>query len=241
MSKQDDPLAGGGGMMALAERVRSQDALIAQLRMSEARHRALAASATQLSWMMDAQGNVKEECPSWLAFTGQTSAEMRDQGWLDAIHPDERPQVADGWRAAMATGGEYHEEWRLRRADGEYRLMQAWGGVVRDASGAICEWFGCCNDITERHQAEQERLMLLDVVSHELKSPLTSIKLAASMLHRHATEPPTPDLLARLSDGIARMQHLLDDLQDAAQTTYSGLALEFAPVDLAALCRHIAE
>src|SRR4029077_14768465 len=46
-------------------------------------------------------------------------------------------------------------EFRIRRADGEYRWFKARGVPVRDGAGKIVKWFGTCTDITDLRQTQE--------------------------------------------------------------------------------------
>src|SRR5579863_4641553 len=86
---------------------------------SEERYRSLVAATAQLVWTTDAQGNVAEDLPTWRAFTGQTEEEIKGQGWINALHPDDRAPTAAVWAHAVQTCSSYATEYRVRRHDGE--------------------------------------------------------------------------------------------------------------------------
>ena len=56
------------------------------------RYKALAQATGQLTWTTTAEGLV-DDMPSWRAYTGQSAAEVKDFGWLDAVHPDDRARL----------------------------------------------------------------------------------------------------------------------------------------------------
>jgi signal transduction histidine kinase/PAS domain-containing protein len=58
-------------------------------------------------------------------------------------------------------GALYEQEFRARRADGDYRWLLARAVPIRDAQGTVLEWCGFYTDITERKHAEEERSRLL--------------------------------------------------------------------------------
>ena len=97
---------------------------------------------------------------SWSAFTGQSNDDDPAR-WDEAIHPDDRASVHQGWARAVALGTHYEQEFRVRRADGEYRWLFARALPVRDAQGTILEWSGFYTDMTERKQTEEENARLL--------------------------------------------------------------------------------
>ncbi|HEY9689390.1 MAG TPA: PAS domain S-box protein [Coleofasciculaceae cyanobacterium] len=125
-----------------------------RLRQSEERYRCLVEAISQVIWNTDANGAVKEPMPYWGAFTGQSFEDYREQGWLEAIHPDDRAHTATTWQAAFAAKRPYKTEHRVRRFDGEYRYMVVRGVPVLEANGSVREWMGVDTDITERKEAE---------------------------------------------------------------------------------------
>ncbi|ARN83067.1 hybrid sensor histidine kinase/response regulator [Methylocystis bryophila] len=124
-----------------------------EARSSELRLRALVNAVGAVSWTCPPSGRVDEPQADWMAFTGQTGEEMMGDGWLHAVHPEDRVATASAWRAAVAQGESYQNEQRIRRHDGEWRWMSVRAAPIRDAEGEIVEWFGICIDITESKQA----------------------------------------------------------------------------------------
>jgi len=94
----------------------------------------------------------------WLDFTGRVLEESVGWGWLDDLHPDDRPAVEAAWQAASQGTSEYQVEYRLRRHDGQYRwiLMRAVPRV--DEHGNTTLWVGGGTDIHEQKQMVQELL-----------------------------------------------------------------------------------
>ncbi|WP_052389526.1 PAS domain S-box protein [Belnapia moabensis] len=127
----------------------------AALRAGDERFRALVAATASAVWTTDARGLVCEDSPSWRAFTGQTSEQWLGTGWADAVHPDDRARAVEEWAAAVTDGTPFDTEFRLRRADGEWRLVAARGVPVRGADGTVREWVGTNTDITARRRAEE--------------------------------------------------------------------------------------
>lgn len=133
-----------------AERTRAARAL----RASEALFRALVDASAQIVWTTDAAGRALEDSPSWRGFTGQSAADWLDRRWLEAIHPEDAPRVAQGWAEAIAARSSYDAEYRLRHAPtGTWRMTSARAVPLRNADGTVREWVGMNADITDLHQA----------------------------------------------------------------------------------------
>ncbi len=140
------------------DRVSIEDAL----RRNERRYRSLVLATAQVTWRGEPNGEIRDEQPTWEAFTGQTPEQYRGWGWMDAIHPDDRAMLAERWRKAVARetrppNNRYYEiEYRVRRRDGVYRNLVARTVPVLDPDGNVQEWVGICFDITEQKLHEQQ-------------------------------------------------------------------------------------
>jgi len=132
----------------------------ARLRETEERYRALIDAAAQIVWTTPADG-VVDDIPLWRAYTGQTVAQVKGWGWLDALHPDDRERTAHVWSATVAAKRVCDIEYRLRRDDGVYRDFLTRAVPVCDDDGGIREWIGMCTDITARKTADEQRALAL--------------------------------------------------------------------------------
>ena len=129
---------------------------------SEPRFRALVEALAEVVWEVDAEGKSREGAPTWSAFTGQPIEDTRGFGWMDAVHPDDRPKVRGAWARACVQGGVFQVEYRLRRSDGEYRSTLGRGVPTRDASGGIIGWTGVNVDVTEARMLEADHGRLVE-------------------------------------------------------------------------------
>ncbi|WP_363318174.1 PAS domain S-box protein [Nostoc sp. NMS4] len=121
----------------------------------EARYRSLVTATSQMVWITTPDGLQKADMSEWRAYTGQTIAEADGWGWLNAVHPDDRPLTAEIWSAAVANRSLYEVEYRVRGKDGTYRYFFACGTPILEEDGSIREWVGTCTDIHDRKLAEK--------------------------------------------------------------------------------------
>jgi PAS domain S-box-containing protein len=127
--------------------------------------------------------------------------------------------------------------------DGRTCIVNITGAPLRNRQGAITGAVMTLRDVTAQREAEQERLHLLDIVAHELKTPLTTMKLAAQLVHRHIARGSLPNIeyTQRLEVSIERMRRTVDDLLEVAHFGKDQLALHVVPTDVTALCRQVAD
>jgi PAS domain S-box-containing protein len=92
----------------------------------------------------------------WLEYVGLSLEDISGWRWTNVMHPEDAELAVGKWRSSVATGRPLETEARLRRADGEYRLMLLRKVPLRDETGSIVKWYGSATDIEDRKRAEQE-------------------------------------------------------------------------------------
>lgn len=90
----------------------------------------------------------------WLEYVGLSLDDLCGWGWTRVVHPHDVDDEVRKWRSSLATGEPFEAEARVRRADGEYRLMLHRKVPVRDEQGNIVKWYGSAIDIEDRRRAE---------------------------------------------------------------------------------------
>lgn len=150
----------------LAARTQERERSQAALRESEQRFRTMANSAPVLIWTAGTDGACTFFNDRWLQFTGRSMAEQLGDGWVEGVHPDDLERCLRVYGSAFAARRTFAMEYRLRRFDGEYRMMMDEGAPRFEPDGAFAGFIGSCSDVTERREAEtaqrlsEERLRL---------------------------------------------------------------------------------
>ena len=129
---------------------------------------------------------------------------------------------------------EGHETRRITR-DGRIMHVSVTISPVRDSQGHIAGASVIARDISARKRLEELRRDFLAMVTHDLRTPLTSVRGFAQLLQRRgAYHPGTVEAILAETD---RMRRLIDDLADLVRLDAGKLDLRRAPVDLADLAR----
>jgi hypothetical protein len=193
----------------IAERKRAEE----RLRESEARFQTMADTAPVMIWLTGTDGLCNYFNKPWLEFTGRSMEQEVGMGWVEGLHPDDVQGCFDGFLPAFHARKPFRIEYRLRRADGEYRWLIE-SGIPRYAGGEFAGYIGSNIDITDLKRAEEERERLRQVQSElaRINRVTTMGELAASIAH----EIKQP-ISAAVSNAEACLQWLTRDQPDLAE------------------------
>ncbi|QJX45545.1 PAS domain-containing protein [Hymenobacter taeanensis] len=111
-----------------------------------------------LVWTANLSGERDYFNTRWLQYTGRSMEEQLNGNWVHALHPDDVPRVQQQWQQSVTTGQPYQVEYRLRRADGQYRWVLMHGLPRFNAEGQITMWVGGGTDIHDQKKLVEELL-----------------------------------------------------------------------------------
>lgn len=103
-------------------------------------------------------------------------------------------------------------------------------------------WMCYVLNMSEQRKLEQEHIQLLNIVGHEMRTPLTSLQVRLQMALQKAKEGVIPDTgqMQKTLEDVKRLTRLVADLNEGTTLEHSQPQLEREPVDLVALCRDLA-
>lgn len=201
---------------------------------SEKRFRLLADSMPHHIWTGDAKGNLNYFNQSVFDYSGLTLEQINRDGWLQIVHPDDREENIKQWTESLKTGNDFLFEHRFKRYDGEYRWHLSRAVPQKDAKENITIWVGASTDIQKLKEEEQRKGDFIKMVSHELKTPVTSIKgyvqLLLSMLQPgekvDLSAIPFQSSLQRIDKQVLRLTRLIEEMLDLSRVEESKLDLK---------------
>ncbi|HKS69968.1 MAG TPA: ATP-binding protein [Ktedonobacterales bacterium] len=211
---------------------------------SEERFRTLADNISQFAWMADASGYIFWYNQRWYDYTGTTLDEMKGWGWRKVHHPDHVERVVEKISVCFESGEVWEDTFPLRGKDGEYRWFLSRAIPIRDSSGRVIRWFGTNTDITEQLEIERQKDDFISIASHELKTPVTSLKAYAQLLaqrFRREGDADAAGVLARMDIQLNKLTRLIGDLLDDAKIKGGKLELQPSSFDYSALVRESVE
>ena len=117
--------------------------------------RDMADHAPVMMWVTDPRARCTYLNARWYEFTGQNEATGLGFGWLDAVHPDDRDVAGRVFMEASSKREPFQLDYRLRRADGEYRWAIDAAAPRFGRNREFLGYVGSVIDITERKLAEE--------------------------------------------------------------------------------------
>lgn len=245
VSMQQISVQGESCLLSVVNDITDRKRVTEAIRESEERFRMVADSAPVLIWMADAENNGTYFNRAWLEFTGGNLDEERGSGWLDHIHPDDRPRVMADCNAYVRKRAMFAMEFRMRRHDGVYRWMLDQGVPRFNPDGGLLGYIGSCTDITERKFTEQTlreakehaeamaqlKSTFLTNLTHEIRTPLTVILGFTSIL-RQGVQKEYARFVQLIERSGRRLLLMLDSMLDLAQLEAGTLRVEQRPYNL---------
>jgi PAS domain S-box-containing protein len=223
----------------ISERVRIEEAL----RESEERFRNMADTAPVMLWVSGTDKRCTFFNKVWLSFRGRSLEEEFGDGWAEGVHPDDARRCLDTYSSAFDARRDFQMEYRLQRADGEYRWVLDRGTARFMPGNVFAGYIGSCIDVTDLKRNQEQLLatqkleslgVLAAGIAHDFNNMLSSISAEAE-LALSQTSPDSPlresfDLIATVA---MRGSEVLNQIMDYAGDKNEQASWE--PVDLSSL------
>jgi PAS domain S-box-containing protein len=170
-------------------------------------------------WTAQTNGHLDYVNKTAVDFFGMSPREVIGPEWFTRVHPEDQPGCTAAWTNALQTGEVYQFEFRLKDKNGIYKwhLARALPFIIDDK---VIKWFGTNTDIDEQKQLQRQKDDFLGIASHELKTPVTSIKAYAQVLGAMLTkegEYKKAEMVTRMDAQVNRLTNLIGDLLDVTK------------------------
>lgn len=203
------------------------------LKESEARFRQMADLMPEKVAKTDVDGEPLYFNQNWIQYSGMSVEDLKSQGVSSLIHPHEKTEFERRWKLSLETGNRFEMEFRCRNAQGKYKWHLSRGEALRNEDGIINRWIATTTEIQKIKEEEKRKEDFLKMVSHELKTPVTSIKgyvqLLLSLLNNNSetslSSLPLKPSLERIDHQIVRLTRLISEMLDLSRLEENKLEL----------------
>ena len=232
------------GVLAVAAEVTERFKAQEKLQKSEALFRGITAASPTALWITDETGDVTYVNNTWLTWAGKPLEKHLGKGWLDTVTADDRMQAYDKFIADFSARRYYENTFNILTTNGQELSLSCTGNPIFDDNHKFKGYVGACVDITEQKQLQRQKDNFLGIASHELKTPVTSIKAYAQvleMMFRRDGDTKKADMLGKLDKQVNRLSSLIGDLLDVTKIHTGRMQFNETEFDFNALVEEVIE
>ena len=164
--------------------------------------------------------------------------------WLQLIHPDDRAAALAKQKDIYENGTRGINRYRWVSRKGVVRWIESHMSVISDEDDKKIGMRGVSMDISSRMEIERRKDEFISMASHELKTPLTSIKVLNQVLLQNPeiqSQTSVLPLLSRMDQQINRLTNLVADLLDVTKIQVGRLPLNKKIFNLNVLINEVVE
>jgi len=210
----------------------------------EEKFRDLADSMPQFVWTCDKDGKITYMNDNWYRYTGFERDEDPADGIKRIINPEVYEKVMVVWEESLRTRKSFEMEYQFLDPDHPevYRWFLGRAVPAYDESGNIKQWIGTFTDIDDFKQLQTQKDNFLGIASHELKTPLTSLKIYTQFIEKNLVRQndlKNAQVARRMDDQIDLLTNLISDLLDVTKIQNGKIQLNESEFDFDQLAEEI--
>lgn len=208
------------------------------IRESEKNLRNILEGLPQLAWRSSPDGSQIYFNKQWYDYTGLTEEESQGDGWASALHPEDRERVLPEWKKTLDEKKNISVEYRLRNKNGVYHWFLTRAEPFFDTDNNMHYFIGTCTDIDDTKRVQQDLILgkqrredFLKIASHELKTPITTIKGYVQLVldsikdGKELSADLVNSSLQTIDNHVARLTRLITELLDVSRIEAGQLEL----------------
>jgi PAS domain S-box-containing protein len=223
-----------GTSQDITERKKSDQALYR----SDERFRAVSAATNDIVYDVDLQSNTawfNDALNSEYKYRKRKAPYARQWG-LNHVHPDDRKRIKASLNELLSgTETTWVAEYKFRKRDGTYTDVRDRAFLLRDSDQKPLRLIGSMLDITQQKELERAKDRFISLVSHQLRTSLTSMRLLAEMLANGQPDSLTAaqqDYVQQIECSTERMINLVNEILDLSNIESGRLHMRMSDTDI---------
>ncbi len=243
MSGVTTPIDPGGisGYVKVARNITDRKLAEEALLLSEQRKSLAVQSAEMGEWEWNKDTNQIKISDQAIILLGLPSGKtlINPDALFQQIYPGDEQLVRQQVLDALGGLNIFQAECRMIRADNQQvKWINAYGRVVAHTNSSATKMIGVVYDITPRKILEKQKDDFISLASHELKTPVTAIRVFSELLQENLEESQSKrnvQLLVKLNEQVNRLIKLIQNLLDSSSLSEGRMKLYPETFDLNAV------
>jgi PAS domain S-box-containing protein len=231
----------------ITDRKRYENDLLEARKIAEAernKFEILADFMPEMIWTADAEGIVNYANQRFTAFFGIHDQAISAKRILLLVHSGDRLKLIKKWVSTVRSGDDFQIEVRLGRVSGTFEWYLIRALPIREKDGQISKWMGSCTNINQHVLTIQHLDQFISIASHELKTPITTLKASLQLLNRFVSfEGKALKLMSQANKSIGKIDTLVQDLLHAGNIKEGQMTLHLEQFNVLNLledtCGHV--
>ncbi|TRX60509.1 PAS domain S-box protein [Fulvivirga sp. M361] len=205
--------------------------------------RLISETLPQHVWVLLPQREIEFMNDSGLKFYGLEA--VKKLGFIEeSVHPEEKNDFRKRMALALSEGKRVRGEYRFKNWDGEYCWHMLHALPMRDDQDVFSKLVVSCTDINEQKISQKNKDDFMGVASHELKTPLTSVKAYTQLLQEHlenSGDDLASNYLEKTNNSVRKLEKFVSDLLDISRIQRGKLTLEKTQMSITALIKNVVD
>jgi PAS domain S-box-containing protein len=194
--------------------------------------------------LINPQGEILYSSDSVFKVLGYTPEELQGQVAAPYIHPDDLPYFMEKVKGLLETPKkQVTMEYRVKHKNGSWVWLETTGTNHLDTP-SIRALVGNFRDVTKRKELERQKDDFVAVATHELKTPVTSIKAYTQILQsrfKKAGDERSSEMLAKMDAQLDKLINLIGDLLDVSKLESGKMTFNLENFDFNELVKELVE
>ncbi len=198
-----------------------------KLKESEQMFRSIFESTNEFIHILDKDGKIIKTNPATIQQSGYKKNEFVGKGLAHFLTPDSKENFEEHFKI-LRKKGHSRLELEFVEKDGAVITVDCSTSAIRNKHGEVLSYVSFQHDITKKKEIEQMKSEFVSQVSHELRSPLASIKgFASTILADEEIEKKTRNEFLRIiNDESERLARLIEDLLDLSKIEHGHIQID---------------
>jgi len=202
-------------------------------------------------WMTDTNAQNIFVNDTWIQWTGIPFEKQLGTGWIERVLEEDKVDAPAKFRECMQKREKYSTEFRIQKPGEEIRWCLTEGSPYYNINGEFAGYAGSVTDITQIRKLEERKDDFIKMASHELKTPITSIKGYVQLLLNiyndmdkeklHLSRNTVKSSLSTISKQVSKLTRLISELLDLSRIESGKLELHKTKFSLADMVEETVE